>query len=259
MKRRQDDRRARVHKNPASNQYENMASDAKHHMHKFLNPEEKLNLGQVNQKSHLDLERDIDVRCLKATNHFAACSGVFANLQIGSECLRFCLFHVNQVMINIINIMFSGHIRAHTALIHPAYIRPRLVAKGDMTLKNPKLIIEYESEEFQLRGIPMDELTFQEQDMIAMFPGQTFGEWVVAQFDFSELNWKCVNFDFSEIDEFGLRDDNMVFFDFQDLDWPLLVDQDKLMIVVENKEFQAENDEVNTETEDDELNMDEPE
>jgi hypothetical protein len=197
-----------------------MAPDASKHVSRFLDPEEKFAMSQLNRGSHNALQTDNDVHCYRATNNYASCSGSFVGLRVGPECLQFCKNHVNEVIAKLVNIMFSGHIVAH-------------LRSGQLvTVANPHAYVEHDNPEGEDDGQPYEMLFYFDE---SNFQEPNFGDWVVSQFDFRRRDWQRITFDFLDLEELNYEDVN---YDFQGNDYQLNVIDDQL--IVHNEMFGIE-------------------
>jgi hypothetical protein len=199
-----------------------VSKDEKYHINRFLDPESKLQFSHVNKSRFQESKFDQDVQCLKSTNHFAACSGAFKKMQIGEECLVFCKNHVNKVIQDIINIMFSGHI--YTRFSNGTILK----------LPYPEITIvknEYEVFIIDVNDVPEDD-------------NETIGSWAIERFDFENENW-------FEMQIYFGRNLNEIVYDFQNMKWDLNYNPNDGNISIKNLSFKEdEGDEL--------LNMEEP-
>ncbi len=202
-----------------------MSRDSHHGVNQFLDLESKVAVSQTNRGSRNALQNDSDVHCFRATSQYAACSGAFARLQVGPECLQFCQTHINEVMAKIFNIMFSGHIKVQTE------------DNEIVTLSHPSAYVEYDN------GEPTQLVTFDENNMRSAARGQTFGDWVVSQFDFRRRDWERVAFDFMDLEDL---DYDEVYYELEDHDY-VLQEEDYQILVINKMYGVVEMPEVETE------------
>jgi hypothetical protein len=209
----------------------NMSKDEKHHIGGFLDLESKLQFSHVNKSRFQESKSDKDLQCLKSTNHFVGCSGVFQKMQVGQECLVFCKEHVNQVIETIVNIMFSGHIYT------------RYENGSIMKLPYPEITIQKstpDDEEYEVFSIDVNDFDDMENN-------ETIGQWATRHFDFKNENWFDMQIYFGD----NLHE---IFYNWQGIEWDLnYLDN---MLSIQNLSFVEE---YATDDEGDEvLNMEEP-
>ncbi len=222
MKRRQSQRlREKIGSNHTSvSHMTRMPRDERGHVRQFLDVESKMNLSHANRGFHNESHIDKDLHCFKQTNQYAACTGVFQNMKIAGECLTFCKEHVKQVMVTLINIMFSGHLvdSEGETIGHPHMFvqRPNSNFDDDDEIETPNEIL----------------FEFGEEDLDNVGPNQTIGDYVVEQFDFTSSQWQELTFDSEEADP--------LFFNFQGVKWPIEIDDDQVKVRNENYREKSE-------------------
>jgi hypothetical protein len=216
---------------------ETASKDEQNHIHKFLDPESKLQFSHINKSRFQEYKLEQDIHCLKSTNHFASCNGAFKKMKIGEECLVFCKKHVNDVIKTIINIMFSGSI----------YLRHT----NDIVslLPHPHIVVNKLSDEWEV-----EVLSITVQDLINLENADSIGEWAIRQFDFEDENWFDVAVYFSEFGEvIDNADIKEFFYYFQGVEWELNYEFQYDCISIKNLSY-VEEDEID---ESDELDMEE--
>jgi hypothetical protein len=214
---------------------ENMSKDEKHHVGEFLDMESRLQFSHLNKSRFQESKSDKDLQCLKSTNHFVGCSGVFKKMQLGQECLVFCKKHVNEVIETIINIMISGNVYT------------RFINGTTMKLPFPEItVVKSDSEDNDYEVFYIDANT---NNDIEIGPDDTLGSWATKEFDFENENW----FEMQIFFGYNLHE---IFYNWQGIEWDLNYDTDNGYISIKNLSFVEE---YETDDEGDEaLNMEEP-
>ncbi len=186
-----------------------MPVSERRHVTQFLDPESKRSLSEASHGLHKESLTDADLRCLRATNSFVACSGAFVSMRVGPECLNFCDAHVNESMSAIINIMASG-----------------------------RLFTYRESEEIALPAnvnVSVERATEFETTILLQFPTQTaqqnIGDWAIGQLDFRSTEWGSIIF------TPGIPVHNLYYKDEDSRLWQLHYDTDSNSLTITNPHF----------------------
>jgi hypothetical protein len=214
----------RIVKSVRMDRLSKMGRDPEGQMYGYLDVESKKALSHTTRRYHNALQPDHELRCLRQTNDFAACTGLFTRMRIGDECLVFCLSHVNTVISNLVNIMFSNQL---------------FVRYTDLTVSR----LHYPSIEVT-EAAPDDEERFvffiREENMDSLAPNQTIGEWAVEEYDFVNSNWLNMGIYFSADGYLDSKPVLELFYYFQDTEWVLNFEVEHSCILVQNALYEEE-------------------